>query len=184
MCRLRPVGTPRRKRVGEAVSSDIFTVNLADGVLSALRGGDFYGPEAPGGLGACSSQPVQGRTRVGAPGVRRPDPCSPHPLLGKTGPEASGGRAWGAGGGGCKAEPAARRGGGCKGAGLGGAVVCAGEEGAEVLGRQGIPVPTGRELLILRYRGDEIPALEFGENPLSGRRDYKSQAAWGGVGGG
>ena len=58
--------------------------------------------------------------------------------------------------------------------------MCAGEEGAEVLGRQGIPVPTGRELLILRYRGDEIPALEFGENPLSGRRDYKSQAAWGG----
>lgn len=40
--------------------------------------------------------------------------------------------------------------------------MCAGEEGAEVPGRQGISAPAGRKLLILRYRGDEIPALEFG----------------------
>ena len=59
--------------------------------------------------------------------------------------------------------------------------MCAGEGGAGVLGRQGIPTPAAWELQTLRYRGGETLALEFGENPLSGRRDYKSQAAWGGV---
>lgn len=36
------------------------------------------------------------------------------------------------------------------------------EERLCVPGRQGISAPAGRELLILRYRGDEIPALESG----------------------